>query len=45
MQQNYLTFVSPNEVLSVKSFGLSLFNIVLHFYPAPHPGARDVSEV
>ena len=27
MKQKYQFFVSPNEILSVKSFGLTLFDI------------------
>ena len=30
MQQKYLIFVSPNEILSVKSFGLTLFDITAY---------------
>ena len=31
MKQKYQFFVSPNEVLSVKSFGLTLFDITATF--------------
>ena len=29
MQEKYKIFVSPNEILSVKSFGLTLFDITV----------------
>ena len=38
MKQRYHFFVSPNEILSVKSFGLTLFDItVANIYTSLKP--------